>query len=158
MKPQPRNQSPEISNEGNNSINNRQHALKGRVISMIHFKHPGCTLKWREKLLGSRLEDRERQPVWSENHCFLEGLPQTETIYPHCGRCVLRDHHSLGETGSERNGKTLFFYNQPKEQEQSRAHTTLSRAAPAPGTPKHQHWLSNHPSQRLPKSLFNLVC
>lgn len=34
MKPQKPYQSPEISNEGNNSINNRKHAQKGRGFKL----------------------------------------------------------------------------------------------------------------------------
>lgn len=57
----------------------------------------------------------------------------------------------------QRNGKSLSLPAAQGSEAELLVPVPLSRDAPAAGTPKHQHLLSNHPSQRLPKSLFNLV-
>lgn len=81
MKPQKPYQSPEISNEGNNSINNRKHARGGRRFKWSSSILAALPFKLRQNCWEADEKKEGRSLVWSEKHQFPWRLARKKYIY-----------------------------------------------------------------------------
>lgn len=123
MKPQKPYQSPEISNEGNNSINNRKHARGGRRFKWSSSILAALPFKLRQNCWEADEKKEGRSLVWSEKHqfpwrlarkknyiynfsLFYETFPQTLSLTG--GSKLQEAPHTIWYSTGEKKNKTIW--------------------------------------------------